>query len=188
MSTPGLAVRLHQAGVLPDADYVSNHVVNRIPTVAMRMRAYSALGVEFEDRNSAHIALGVEVWAVSRVQIGARSAIGQRCYLDARAGIQIASDVSISREVCLLTAQHEPDSADFGASLAPVQLDQRCWIAARAIVMPGVRIGEGAVVAAGSVVTKDVEPYSIVAGSPARLLRQRRKPLSYELDWRPSWY
>jgi acetyltransferase-like isoleucine patch superfamily enzyme len=183
-----LIMRLQRSGALPYPDYVLNHVVNRIPLVAARMRAYAALGVQFDDLASANICLGVEMWAGSNLSMGRGSTIGQRCYIDARAGIRVEPDVSISREVCVLTAEHEPDSADFGTSLAPVRFERRCWIATRAVVLPGVRIGEAAVVAAGAVVTSDVDPYTVVGGVPAKVLRKRREPLSYELDFRPSWY
>jgi acetyltransferase-like isoleucine patch superfamily enzyme len=179
---------LQLAGALPDQDYVLNHAVNRIPLVAARMRAYAALGVQFDDLESANISLGVEMWAGHNLSMGQRSTIGQRCYVDARGGIRVESDVSISREVCVLTAAHEPDSPDFAAPLAAVRFEQRCWVATRAVVLPGVCIGEGAVVAAGAVVASDVDPYTVVGGVPAKPLRKRREPLSYELDFRPSWY
>lgn len=180
--------RLMDAGLLPGHDYVLNHVVSRIPYVAVRMRAYAALGVQFDDLHSANISLGVEMWAGRNLSMGSRSTIGQRCYIDARAGIRMESDVSVSREVCVLTAEHDPDSPDFDATLAPVRFERRCWIATRAVVMPGVTIGEGAIVAAGAVVRHDVDPYTVVGGVPAKVLRKRREPLSYELDFRPSWY
>lgn len=183
-----LITHLQRSGALPDPDYVLNHVVNRIPLVEPRMRAYAALGVQFDDLRSANISLGVEMWAGHNLSMGRGSTIGQRCYVDARAGIRVEPDVSISREVCVLTAAHEPDSPDFGALLAPVRFERRSWIATRAIVLPGVCVGEAAVVAAGAVVIDDVDPYTVVGGIPARVLRKRREPLSYELDWRPSWY
>ncbi len=180
--------RLQQSGALPDLDYVLNHIVNRIPLVAVRMRAYASLGVEFDDVDSAMISLGVEMWRGNALSMGRGSAIGQHCYIDARAGIRIESDVSISREVCVLTATHEVDSPDFEASLAPVHFARRCWIGTRAVVLPGVHIGEGAVVGAGSVVRSDVDPYTVVGGVPAKIIRKRLEPMSYELDWRPNWY
>jgi acetyltransferase-like isoleucine patch superfamily enzyme len=183
-----LIMRLQLSGALPDQDYVLNHVVNRIPLVTPRMRAYAALGVQFDDLARANISLGVEMWAGHNLSMGRGSTIGQRCYVDARGGIRIDSDVSISREVCVLTAAHDPDSPDFDAPLAPVRFERRSWIATRAIVLPGVSIGEGAVVAAGAVVRSDVDPYTIVGGVPAKVLGKRREPLSYELDFRPSWY
>jgi acetyltransferase-like isoleucine patch superfamily enzyme len=180
--------KLVHSGLLPDPDYPLNHIVNRIPLAAPRMRAYSLLGVKFDECSSAQISLGVELWVGYRLRIGARSAIGQRCYIDARAGVRIDEDVSISREAALLTATHVPDDPDFVATLAPVHLERNTWIGMRALILPGVTVGEGAVVAAGAVVTKDVAPYAIVAGVPARPIGKRREPLSYRLDWRPSWY
>ena len=178
---------LARAAAIPDPDYALNHLVNRIPLAGMRMRTYAAFGVKFDEVSSAQISLGVEMWAGWRLSMGARSAIGQRCYIDARAGVRIESDVSLAREAALLTATHIADDPEFGTKLARVHLEQRCWIGMRALVMPGVHVGEGAVVAAGAVVTADVEPYTIVAGVPAKV-RKRREPVSYRLDWRPNWY
>jgi acetyltransferase-like isoleucine patch superfamily enzyme len=180
--------RLAQSGAVPDPDYALNHLVNRIPLAGLRMRAYSLLGIKFDDLSNTQISLGVEMWVGRRLSVGARSAIAQRCYLDARAGIRIDEDVSISREAAILTATHMPDDPHFDARLAPVHLERRCWIGMRALVLPGVRVGEGAVVGAGALVTADVEPYTIVGGTPAKVIRNRERPMSYRLDWRPSWH
>jgi acetyltransferase-like isoleucine patch superfamily enzyme len=188
MAAREMLASLIRSGIVPDPDYVLNHVVNRIPLVGARMRAYAAMGVKFDEVSSVHISLGVEMWTGYRLTMGARSTIGQRCYIDARAGIRVDSDVSISREAALLTATHMPDDPEFRARLAPVHLEQRCWIGMRALVLPGVRVGEGAVVGAGALVSSDVEPYAIVAGVPARTVGSRKQPMSYRLDWRPSWY
>jgi acetyltransferase-like isoleucine patch superfamily enzyme len=183
-----MLIKLMRAGVVPDPDYIFNHVVNRIPLAGARMRLYAALGVQFDEISSTHIALGVDMWLGGRLAMGARSTIGQRCYIDARGGIRIDSDVSIAREAALLTATHVPDHPDFAGRVLRVHLHQRCWIGLRALVLPGISIGEGAIVGAGAVVTADVDPYTIVGGVPAKVLRKRREPMSYELDWRPSWY
>jgi maltose O-acetyltransferase len=171
-----------------DPDYPLNHLVNRIPLAGPRMRLYSLMGVSFDETAETNISLGVEVWAGRRLSMGARSTIGQRCYIDARAGIRVEHDVSISREVAILTATHMPDDPDFESTLAPVHLEHHCWIGLRTLIMPGVRVGAGAIVGAGSIVTTDVAPYAIVAGVPAVALRQRKEPMAYRLDWRPSWY
>jgi acetyltransferase-like isoleucine patch superfamily enzyme len=188
MAAESMLLRFARSGAIPDPDYVLNHVVNRIPLVTPRLLAYAALGVKFEELSSAQISLGVEMWVGRRLTMGARSTIGQRCYIDARAGISVDRDVSISREAALLTATHLPDDPDFKATLAPIHLESHSWIGMRALIMPGVCVGEGAVVAAGALVTSDVEPYTIVAGVPARARRQRARPMRYELSWRPSWY
>ena len=179
---------LQRVAPLPDVDYLLNHVVNRIPLASARMRVYASLGVEFDDVNSVMIALGVEMWRGNALSIGSKSVIGQRCYIDARAGIRVEPDVSISREVCVLTATHVVDSPSFGATLAPVHFGARSWVGTRAMVLPGVSVGEGAVVAAGAVLTRDVAPYTVVAGVPAKPIGQRPQPMSYELDWRQDWY
>jgi acetyltransferase-like isoleucine patch superfamily enzyme len=183
-----ILVELVRSGAIPDPDYAFNHIVNRIPLVSARMRAYAALGVDFDEISSAQISLGVEMWIGHRLSIGARSAIGQRCYIDARGGVRVDSDVSISREAALLTATHLPDDPEFAAALAPIHLEQHSWIGMRSLLMPGVHVGEGAVVAAGALVTSDVERYTVVAGVPAKPQRRRREPMSYRLDWRPSWH
>jgi maltose O-acetyltransferase len=180
--------RLLPPGALPDVDYVLNHVVNRIPLTSIRMRAYSSLGVHLDDVESTMISLGVELWRAGALSMGPRSVIGQRCYVDARAGISIGSDVSISREASILTATHKVDCPDFSPTFGPVRLDSHSWIGMRAMILPGVRIGEGAVVGAGAVVARDVDPYTVVGGVPAKVLRKRAEPMSYELDWRPSWF
>ncbi len=169
-------------------DYVANHIVNRIPLVGVRIRAYSAIGVTFDAPVSTNIGLGVEMWSARGLSIGARSTIGQRSYIDARGGVRIDSDVSISRGVAVLTAEHVVDDPHFGATLGRVHFEQRSWVGVGAIVLPGVRVGEGAVIAAGAIVTKDVAPYAVVAGNPARLIGTRPGPMRYELDFRPSWW
>jgi acetyltransferase-like isoleucine patch superfamily enzyme len=171
-----------------DQDYLFNHVVSRIPTVGARLRAYAALGVSFDDRSSAMIALGVRMWGGKNLSMGARATLNQECYIDARGGVRIDSDASVSREVCVFTAEHNLEHPEFDTDVAPVRLGSHCWLGARAMVLPGVTVGEGAVVAAGAVVTRDVEPYTVVAGVPARKIRDRPGPMTYELAWRPSWH
>ena len=180
--------RLQEGGTLPDADYVLNHVVNRIPITDMRMRVYAALGVQLEDPDETMISLGVEMWRAGALSMAPRSVIGQRCYVDARAGIRVEADVSISREACILTATHKVDCPDFSPTFGPVHFGPHAWVGMRAVILPGVTIGEGAVVGAGAVVSHDVEPYTVVGGVPAKYLRKRAEPMHYKLDWRPSWF
>ncbi len=183
-----MLVRLARTGIVPDPDYALNHFVNRIPLVGPRMRMYSAFGVKFDDVSHTHISLGVEMWVGRRLSMGPRSTIGQRCYIDARGGIRMDASANVSREAALLTATHMPDDPDFKADIAPIHLERGSWIGVRALLMPGVRVGEGAVVGAGAVVTSDVAPYDIVAGVPARTLRKRPETVRFEGYWRPNWY
>jgi len=73
----------------------------------------------------------------------------------------------------------------FPEAFAPITICDYVWLGSRAMVLPGVTVGEGAVIAAGAVVTKDVDPYTVVGGVPARPIGTRRQDLGYELTYRP---
>jgi putative colanic acid biosynthesis acetyltransferase WcaF len=171
----------------PPPEALLNHVVNRLPYAAWRMRSYQAFGVTLDDPRSGLIMLGSEVWEPGRLRIGRRTTIGRDCLLDARGGIEIGDDVNISSYSRLMTAKHLIHEPDFPAAYGSIAIERRTWIAIGATVLDGVRIGEGAVVAANATVTRDVAPFEIVAGTPARPIGKRREPQSYELDYRPNW-
>ncbi len=121
-----------------------------------------------------------------KVHFGKRNAINFDCLFDGRKyQIQIGDDVSIGPEASILTLGHDPQSSGFTDRGGDVVIGSRVWIAYRAIILPGITIGDGAVVGAGAVVTKNVEPYAIVAGNPARKIGERNRDLSYELNYAP---
>jgi len=121
-----------------------------------------------------------------KVYLGNRNVINFGCLLDGRKfKIKIGSDVSIGPEASILTLGHDPQSPDFGDRGGNVVIGDRVWIGYRAIILPGVTIGDGAVVGAGAIVTKDVEPFCIVAGNPARKVGERNKDLPYQLNYNP---
>jgi maltose O-acetyltransferase len=117
-------------------------------------------------------------------KIGRNSVINEGCRLDNRGGISIGDNVSLSSEVAILTASHIYDSAEFAGFMKSVEIRDRAWIGIRATIMPGVIIGKGAVVAAGSVVTRSVDEYTIVAGVPAKKIGMRNEKLSYQLSYK----
>lgn len=172
---------------LPHPDWVLNHVVARLPFVAWRMRLYQLARVRFADVRRACFMLGVEVSHPWRLTVGRGVIVGPQVLLDARGGITLGDNVNISSYTKIQTAKHEVQDPLFPASFAPVVIEDRVWIGLGAIVLGGVTIGEGAVVAAGSVVTKDVAPFTIVAGVPAAPIASRTRDLRYELDYRPNW-
>lgn len=89
--------------------------------------------------------------------------------------ITIGNNVFIAPDVCIITEEHAMDAAQRAAGLEythPVTIGDNVWIAAGALVLPGVTIGEGSVIGAGSVVTRDVPPYSLAVGNPCRVIRQ----------------
>lgn len=114
----------------------------------------------------------------NRLEIGDESWVGQQCFLHAAAGLFIGRQVGIGPGVKILTSRHAESPRErpiFEAPLEflPVTIEDGADLGVGAIIMPGVTIGRGAQVGAGAVVTRDVPPYAIVAGAPARLLRER---------------
>jgi maltose O-acetyltransferase len=97
----------------------------------------------------------------------------------------MGSDVSIGPEAAILTLGHDPRSPAFADRGGAVIIGDHVWIGFRAIVLPGITIGEGAVVGAGSVVCRDVPPFAIAAGNPAKVIGERLTHLSYALSYRP---
>lgn len=121
-----------------------------------------------------------------KVFLGDRNVVNFGCLFDGRKfEIHTGHDVSLGPEAALLTLGHDPRSPDFADLGGPVTIGNYAWIGYRAIVLPGLTIGEGAVVGAGSVVTRDVPPWTIVAGNPARKIGDRPPGLSYSLDCQP---
>jgi maltose O-acetyltransferase len=124
-----------------------------------------------------------------KVHLGERNVINFGCLLDGRKfNIRTGSDVSIGPEASILTLGHDPQSSDFADRGGDVVIGNRVWICYRAIILPGITIGEGAVVGAGAVVTKDVDPFAIVAGNPARKIGVRNRELIYHLNYDPRFF
>ena len=113
------------------------------------------------------------------LRVGDHSNIGPYSYIGCSGFISIGNNVMISPRVSIYAENHVFDSPDAtiksqGVKRESVVIEDDCWIAANSILLAGVTIGKGSVVAAGSVVTQDVPPYSVVAGVPARIIKNRR--------------
>lgn len=119
-----------------------------------------------------------------KITIGDHTLIGNNAFLDGRCELIIGNRVITASEIAIYTLQHDIDDPAFIHRGARVTIDDYVYIGPRVIILPGVHIGHGAVIAAGSVVTKDVEPYTMVGGVPARFIRERSKDLTYIPDFR----
>lgn len=155
-------------------------LVGKLPGHGVRRWVYRALGLRLGP--GVKLYMGAEIRAPERIRIGRGSIVGHRAILDGRLGITLGENVNLSTGVWIWTVQHDPQSPDFADEGGPVVVHDRAWLSCRVVVLPGVTIGEGAVVAAGAVVTRDVEPYTIVGGVPARKIGERRRDLTYRLD------
>ena len=164
--------------------YGYNHWVGKMPSRSLRelyLKGWlGKLGMK------SGVQMGCRFLNARKVFLGDRNVINFGCLFDGRKfQIRTGSNVSIGPEATILTLGHDPRSPIFSDRGGDVVIGDRVWIGYRAVVLPGVTIGEGAVVGAGAVVTKDVDPYAIVAGSPARKISERPMKLVYECNYRP---
>ena len=132
---------------------------------------------------------GAEIRASEQLHIGEGSIIGDKSILDARrGGIFIGKNVNFGSGVHLWTGQHDykdPYFRSMPGRRGPIRIGDRAWLGANVTVLHSVTIGEGAVVATGAVVTKDVEPYTLVGGIPAKKIGERPRDLRYEFPGEP---
>ena len=106
------------------------------------------------------------------LKIGKRVFINAGCQFQDQGGIEIGDDVLIGPQTIIATLNHDPDPEKRGGMFAKsVKIGNMAWLGARVTICPGVTIGDGAIVAAGAVVTKDVPPRTVVAGVPAKIIK-----------------
>lgn len=119
------------------------------------------------------------------IKIGDNTVINRFCYVDGRGPLYIGNNVNVSHYTIIHTLTHIANSPYFHAEQRPVAIMDHVWIGARAIILPGVVVGEGAIVAAGAVVNRDVPPYAIVVGNPAQVVGERTRDLRYKTRYFP---
>lgn len=165
-------------------EYMTNHIISILPISRLRWGYYKYV-LKHDIAETAYLYMGLYLY-VSRqkIRIGDKTNINRNCVLDGRGGLNIGENVNISAEVAIYTAGHRIESSDFEYYVKPVKIGDRVWLGTRAMIMPGVNIGEGAMVLPAAVVTKDVPPFAIVGGIPAKVIGNRNNALNYTLDWR----
>jgi acetyltransferase-like isoleucine patch superfamily enzyme len=162
--------------------YFCNEWVGKIPSHRIRLWFYRRV-MKFDSKQQSCILMHCTFDAAKGLTVGKDSVINSRCRLDTRGGITIGNKVSISQEVIILTADHDVESTDFAGRNRQVVIEDFVWIGTRAIILPGVVVGRGAVVAAGAVVSKNVEPFTVVAGVPAQFIKKRRRDINYIVNY-----
>ena len=159
--------------------------VGMVPSHHIRRFIYKALGAEIGKHVVFHFR--TEIRGIHRLKIGSGTIIGDNTLLDARRGLTIGENVNIASDVTIHPGGHDIRDPFFRAPAldsSPVVIGDRVYIGARAMILNGVTIGVGAVLCAGCVVTKDVEPYAVVAGIPAKKVNERPRDLRYEFKGR----
>ena len=151
-----------------------------IPSHLARSFFYQLCGIEMGKGSTIH--MGARFFKPNNIKIGKGTIIGDHAFLDGRDSLTIGSHVDIASQVMIYNSEHDLDNPTMKAKEDPVTIRDYCFIGPRAIIMPGVTLGKGAVVAGGAVVTKSVPAGVIVGGVPAKEIKKRRlKTYNYRL-------
>jgi maltose O-acetyltransferase len=148
---------------------------SRISFGAKKIRGFLAKRILNKSGDNINIEKGASF--TSLVELGNNSGIGINCVLFGK--VIIGNDVMMGPNVFIYTRNHSFDRKDIPMreqgyeTEKPVTIGDDVWIGSRVTILPGVNIGNGAIIGASSVVTKNVEPYSVVAGNPAKLIKKR---------------
>lgn len=178
--------------VVPAAiKYTTNHIINHLPSHALRLAWYRKI-LGWNVGPNASILMGQHIQMAGirssgrKVSIGKNTVINWDCLLYTTGGIIIGENVSIGAGVWLVTGTHDMNDPQFIDSYKPIVIGDYAWIGMRATILGGVTIGEGSVITTGAVVTRDVPPYTIAGGVPAKVIKQRElQNPSYQLDFHP---
>ena len=146
-------------------------IIGWVPSHLVRNGFYRLAGIKIGRGSTIHV--GCRFYQPTNISIGDDTSIGDRSFLDGRSKLTIGSHTSIASQVMIYNSEHKLDDQWFRAIEEPVSIGNYVFIGPRAIILPGVKIGDGAVVAAGAVVTKNVDPRTMVGGVPAKTIGER---------------
>lgn len=141
------------------------------PTHKLRIAWLKLFGAKLKWHHT--IYPSVKIYAPWNLEITNGSVLGPRVEVYNKAPVKLGGGVVVSQDAYLCTASHDVTSPTMQLVKKPIVIEDNAWIAAHAIILPGVVIGKAAVVGAGAVVTKDVEPWTVVGGNPAKFVKKR---------------
>lgn len=161
-------------------------MVGYVPSHHVRRFFYRLFGVKIGKGSTIHT--GAVFYEPFRISLGEDTIVGENAVLDGRGILSVGNHVAIGSEVMIYNSEHNIEDPEFKAIVDKVIVDDYVFIGPRAIILPGVTIGKGAIIGAGAVVTKDVPPFGIVGGVPAKIIGERKnKDLRYRLG-RARWF
>ena len=161
--------------------FAYNFVYSLIPLFIIKRAFLRLTGISIGEKSCIHSR--VRFLGIGRIRIGSYTTINPNCYLDNRVGLTIGDNVSIAHDTKIYTLGHDIDDPFFATKGATVEISDYACIFSNVLIMPGVKIGKGAVVYSGSVVTKNVGDYEVVGGNPALFIRLRSKDLQYKIAY-----
>lgn len=156
----------------------TNTIVPHLPIWLFRRKALSIIGTAIGKKT--YIDRHCHIMSPNKLKVGKYTHINRMTTLDARGGLTIGDSVSVSHGVMIMSGSHDFNSRQFLVRFLPITIGDYVWIGCGAIILQNVTIGKGAVIAAGAVVTKDVPPYAVVGGIPAKIIGHRSEDLNYK--------
>ena len=158
---------------------VYNIVINKLPFHWLRLTWLRLGGARIGEGST--IWRNTEVLGINNLVIGRDSVVAWHCQIDARAGLTIGDHVAIASHVLIIAGSHDLAAEEFWSVSAPVVIEDYVWVASRALVAHGARLGRGCVVTANTVVAKEVAPYKIIGGTGAKVMGERPHGLNYKV-------
>jgi maltose O-acetyltransferase len=166
--------------ILQDFDLMLLRLIGHVPIHSIRHFFYRKAGLKLGKGSTIHMWCGF--FNPKCISIGIDTVVGDHAFLDGRGKLVIGNHTALASSVMIYNSQHNIHSQEFEAICMDVVIGDYVFIGPRAIILPGVTIGNGAVVGAGAVVTQDVPEYSIVGGVPAGFIGKRKvTDLHYKL-------
>jgi len=153
--------------------YFINYVLSYFPSKHIRYLGLKICGMQLA--KNVRFYNGFHIRSPRKIKIDDGCSIGPNVLLDGRHGLKIGKNCTIAYDAIIWTLSHDYNDSHFCGKGGSVDIGSYAWICSRSIILPGISVGEGAVVASGAIVTKDVKPYSIVAGIPAKQIGMREK-------------
>ena len=157
--------------------YFYNNIVTYIPSHNLRIFVLRCFNATIGKHS--RIDMGAYIVRPTKLTIGTHTHINRGCVIQCAAPIEIGDNVSISFRCNIIAGGHDVNSPYFKGEHKPIKIGNHVWIGAAATILRGVTVGDGAVVCAGAVVTKDVPPFAIVGGIPAKVIGERNHDLRY---------
>ena len=161
-----------------------NKIISNFPSHNIRLFLLRRAGAKIAKGAAIHS--GCQFWNPKGLVIQEGSVIGFSCILDARQGLIIGKNVCLASQVMVWSLHHDYNSPDFKAVGGCVTIGDYAWLCSRSIILPGINIAVGTVVAAGAVVSKNPDAYSVVGGIPAKKIGNRNQNINY--NYIPSKY
>lgn len=158
-----------------------NFSSNLVP-LPFRVYYFRLFGIQIGKKSTIH--RHSKFFHVGKFKMGNNSTINFGCYLDNRRGIVIGNNVGIAHNTKIYTLGHDFNSADFKTKGESVIIEDDVFVFSNCLIMPGVKLHEGSIVLSGSVVTKDVAPFTVVGGNPAKKIKERNEEVDYTQKYR----